>query len=327
MTPDPPSGARPGPWSRLDRILHEGFADEDSPLYRAINGFIVLLIFFSVVSVTLASVPSIYDAHQRFFEVSEAVVVALFSIEYLINIYVAENRARYVFGVWGVIDLLAILPSLLLMFDLRALKVARVLRVLRFLRLMRILRVLKLAKVASRQAEARRDKLSTLKMDVQIYFIALISAVTILSTLEFYAEEHVPNTPFTSIPQAMWWCFATITTTGYGDISPSTVAGRIIAIITMLVGLALFALLVNVVGKAMLSALFGTSDLERHDEAARHGAELLAARRRHGRQHQAGAGHEEPDAVATLVQRPLACACGRSLEPDWRLCPFCGTPR
>ena len=187
---------------------------------------IVALILVSIVSVTLASVSDLYQRYRLLFDVSEALVVSLFTLEYAINIYVAPDRKAYVFGLWGAIDLLAILPSILLLFDLRALKVTRVLRVMRFLRLLRILRVLKLAKLAARQYDRSREKrLNTLKLDLQIYLIALLSAVVIFSTLEFYAEEFVPNTQFTSIPAAMWWCIVTITTTGYGDMSPATVLG------------------------------------------------------------------------------------------------------
>src|SRR5262245_8785540 len=124
-----PQPAAGGFKARLDELLREGFLHEDARLYHVINAIVVALIAISVVSVTLASVQSLYQAHQRFFDAEEAVIVTLFTLEYLINIYVAPNRRRYVFGPWGIIDLLAILPSILLMFDLRALKVARVLRV------------------------------------------------------------------------------------------------------------------------------------------------------------------------------------------------------
>src|SRR4051794_25669097 len=142
---------------RLDHFLHEGFANEESPLYHAINAFLVALIFVSIISVALETVQSIYSRYQTFFDVSEIVIVSIFSVEYLINIYVAHDRKRYIFGPWGIIDLLAIVPSWLSIADLRALKVGRVLRVVRFLRLMRILRALKLAKLAARQADARRE--------------------------------------------------------------------------------------------------------------------------------------------------------------------------
>jgi len=309
-------------WQRVDRWLHDGFGDEDSPTFRAVNGVIVVLILVSIVSVTLASVSEIYNRFQILFDVSEAVIVVAFSLEYLINVYVAPDRKAYVFGLWGAIDLLAILPSIFLLFDLRALKVTRVLRVMRFLRLMRILRVLKLAKLAARQYERSREKrLNTLKLDLQIYLIALLSAVVIFSTLEFYAEEHVPNTAFTSIPAAMWWCIVTITTTGYGDMSPATIPGRLVAAGTMLTGLALFGLLMNVVGKAMLSSLFGAADLDAHDETLRRAEEIV--RRRHPRAPRSGA---EPAPAEAASPPAPSCVCGAALQDGWKLCPLCGRP-
>ena len=293
---------------RIDHILHEAFGNEDSPLYHAVNRVIVGLILFSVVSVVLASVRSIYEPYRLIFDLSELVIVTLFTIEYAINIYVATDRKKYLLGPWGIIDLLAILPSILLLLDLRALKVTRILRILRFLRLLRMLRVLKLAKVAVRQYEkSREQRFNTLKMDVQIYLIALFSVLTIFSTLAFYAEEEVPNTAFTSIPAAMWWCIVTITTTGYGDMVPVTVTGRIIAGAAMLSGLALFSLLMNVVGKTMLSSLFGSHEIGL-DEAAK-GPEAAAP--------------QYPPQGAEAKAAAL-CACGTPLAPGWRLCPYCG---
>jgi hypothetical protein len=75
------------------------------------------------------------------------------------------------------------------------------------------------------------------------------------------------DTPFTSVPQSMWWSIVTLTTVGYGDMYPVTVFGRIVAAFTMLLGLALFGMLMNIVGKAMMAALFGSEDLDKNDPA------------------------------------------------------------
>jgi len=247
-------------WARIDQWIHEAFGNEHSLAYRIVNDIIVLLIFFSIGSIVAASVESFYLAHQKFFDISELVVVIIFTIEYAANIYVAPVKTKYIFGPWGIIDFLAIAPSYLNIVDLRAIKVFRVLRVLRFLRLMRMLRLLKLAKhvVKSPDGKEVTSKFETLKMDLQIYFIALFSVLTIFSTLVYYAERGVTDTAFNSIPKAMWWCIVTITTVGYGDMYPVTTLGRLIAAVTMLCGLALFGLLMNVIGKTMMTSLFGS---------------------------------------------------------------------
>ncbi len=250
-------------FSSIDFFLHEGFANEESKLYRIINDFIVFLIFISILSITLESVTSLNEKYQYYFKLSENIIVAIFTLEYIINIYVAKEKRKYMLGPWGFIDLFAILPSYLNFIDLRALKVVRVGRVLRFLRLMRMARLLKLSKNAVAQYDlSKKVKINTLKMDLQIYFIALFSVLIIFSTLIYYAERNVPDTAYTSIPQAMWWCIVTITTVGYGDMYPATVIGKMIAAVTMLTGLALFGMLMNVIGKSMMTSLFGSANLE-----------------------------------------------------------------
>lgn len=247
-------------WARIDYYLREGFANEQAKAYRIINDFIVLLIFFSIGSIVAASMEEFYLKYQSFFDISEMIVVIIFTLEYIINIYVAENKLKYILGPWGIIDFLAVAPSYLNIIDLRAIKVFRVLRVLRFLRLMRMLRLLKLAKhVAKGQGEDHKtNKFDTLKMDLQIYFIALFSVIVIFSTLMYYAERNIEGTLFTSIPKAMWWCCVTITTVGYGDMYPTGTLGRIIAVFAMFSGLVLFGLLMNVIGKYMMTSLFGS---------------------------------------------------------------------
>ena len=246
-------------WARIDHILRVGFAQEDSKAYRVINDIIVVLIFYSIGAIVMASMEEFYLKYKTFFDISEMVVVGIFTIEYAANIYVAEKKTKYLFGPWGIIDFLAIAPSYIGIVNLTAIKVLRILRVLRFLRLMRMLRLLKLAKHVTKghEHEHKANKFDTLKMDLQIYFIALFSVVVIFSTIMYYAERGIEGTAFTSIPHTMWWCIVTITTVGYGDMYPAGVLGRIIAAVTMLCGLALFGLLMNVIGKYMMTSLFG----------------------------------------------------------------------
>jgi voltage-gated potassium channel len=270
-----------GFWASVDRFLHEGFANEESKLYMVINDFIVLLIFFSIVSIVLESVQSYADQYATFFNVSDWIVVFFFSLEYIANIYVTKRKRDYIFSIWGLIDLVAIIPTYLTGgIDLRAVKVLRILRILRFLRMMRMLRLIKLAKNATTPAGAQaKTKISTLKMDLQIYFIALSMVLVTFSTAEYYIENGVTGTQFTSIPNAMWWCIVTITTVGYGDMVPMTPLGRIVAAMAMLCGVALFGLLMNVIGKSMMSTLFGATDLEDTDLAAKEAEEKLSKRK------------------------------------------------
>ena len=123
-----------------------------------------------------------------------------------------------------------------------------------------MLRVLKLMKSAVSSAEATMSgKQSSFWMDLQIYFIALLTVLTMSSTLIYTFEVDQTGTQFINIPVAMWWAVVTITTTGYGDMFPVTLAGRVVAMCTMIAGLALFGILTSVVGRALMSSLFGSS--------------------------------------------------------------------
>ena len=185
----------------------------------------------------------------------EIFTLIIFLIEYFGNIYVTRPIRKYVLGGWGLVDFFAIAPSLIKFINISGLKIVRVMRILRFLRLMRLL---KLAKVVADSASVDDDQdKSTLKMDLQIYFITMFSILTMASTLMFYAESKAQPEDFRHIPDAMWWGIVTMTTVGYGDVSPITPAGKIIAAATGLCGLALFGLLMNIVGNAMMEGLFG----------------------------------------------------------------------
>ena len=201
--------------------------------------------------------------------VIEALLVVVFTAEYLLHLWVAENRIKYATSFWGIVDLLAILPALLAFLPNAGLRVVRTLRVLR------VLRMLKLMKLAADQARASahlasRGKPSVFN-DALIYFMALFTVLTISATLAYYAEfdetAEATATTFSSIPQAMWWSIVTITTTGYGDMVPSTLIGRLIAVATMFSGLALFGILTSVIGRAVLTTVFGREpEVEKADD-------------------------------------------------------------
>jgi len=247
----------------LHRLLQDAFLNPNSRYYRSVNTFLVGLILFSVISVTLESVPSLMQRWEVLFRWSELIVVGLFTIEYAINIYVARDKLGYIFSIWGLIDLVAILPSYFHMMDLRAIKLARTLRIVRFLRTIRMMRILKITKNTNDQYhQSAKQRIHTLQLDLQIYFTALFTVIIICSTLVYYAERNTAGTAFTSIPAAMWWCVVTITTVGYGDMYPATLIGKLIASAAMITGLALFGILMNVIGKAMMTSLFGTTDLD-----------------------------------------------------------------
>ena len=289
-----------GNWfQRIDAGLKATFQDHHSLAFQRVSRFLTTLIFASVFFTVMDTVVSFREQYHFYLDIVEWTLVGIFTVEYVLNIYTAPDRKAYVLGIWGVIDLMSVLPSYANLGNFAALKVLRQLRILRF---MRILRILKLARGVTEDLGQTAHADANVRMNLTIYGVSLFTVIMISSTLMYFAEGQNEGTLFTSIPQAMWWSVTTITTVGYGDMYPVTVGGRLVAAVTMFAGLCLFAVLFNVVGKVLMKALFGQDDLE-------------------------STKIEDPAAAPASVARAAkagSCACGRGLEADWRLCPHCG---
>ncbi|MBI3974611.1 MAG: ion transporter [Chloroflexi bacterium] len=236
----------------LREWIQQGFGVPGTYAFRIVNLIVMVLVYLSIGAIMLESIPELQEWFDPYFQVFELVVTLLFTVEYACNIYVAKNKRAYIFSIWGIIDFLAIFPTLLHFADLLFLRIVRTVRLLRLLRLLRILRVLKILKAMRTLREAAgAAEGSTFKEDLQLYFACLFSVVVISATLVYYAEAHVEGTPFTHIPAAMWWTLLTISSIGYENFVPVTALGRAVAVVTLFAGLGLFALLVTVVGRGL----------------------------------------------------------------------------
>jgi voltage-gated potassium channel len=174
---------------------------------------------------------------------------------------VTRPSKSYVFSIWGLIDLLAVLPSAMSLAHLTGLPLARVGRLLRVVRFLRLLRILKLAKVmAEDYEESKTQRFGTLKIDLQIYLMATFSVLVIASTLMFFAENHAQPAVFSSIPGTLWWGASVLTKLPLVGMQPPTVLGKVIAAATSFSGLALFGVLMGVVSKAMVAGLYGSHE-------------------------------------------------------------------
>jgi hypothetical protein len=133
---------------RIDGFIHDAFADETHPAYLVQSNFIIMVILFSIATILIESVEELYRDYEQFFKVTEVIVVIIFGLEYAANVYVTKPWKAYVLGKWGIIDFLAVAPSILSWISLPQLRVAQFGRILRILRFLRLMRLLKLAKGA-----------------------------------------------------------------------------------------------------------------------------------------------------------------------------------
>ena len=219
---------------------------------RLVDIFLFVLILLNVTAVCLESVKSIRDSFGYEFFIFETISVVIFSIEYLLRVWSASSssdsisknlikkRLKYIFSFTGLIDLLAILPSLLpLLFSVD----------LRWLRVLRLLRLLKISHYSS----ALEDLFSAIHHERSSFAAAsylFILALFFASSLMYVAENSVQPDKFSSIPETMWWGLITLTTVGYGDVSPVTPLGKIIGAFTAIMGVCTVALLTGIVASA-----------------------------------------------------------------------------
>ncbi len=182
----------------------------------------------------LETVPGIGDKYYDVFHTLEWIVTALFTVEYGLRIWSSQKPRKYIFGFYGVIDFLSIIPTFLgLIFP-----GAHLLAVIRTLRLLRLFRVLKLTNYTS-QGNYLLHALRANRQKLAVFLFSVVMIITIIGTIMFLIEG--PEHGFTSIPEGVYWAVVTVTTVGFGDITPSTGLGKFVASFTMILGYAIIA--------------------------------------------------------------------------------------
>lgn len=206
----------------------------DTPAGKTFDVVLLTLILLSVSVVVLESVRSIRETSPQFFTGVEWVFTIVFTLEYLLRIYSSPNPVKYMTSFFGVIDLLAILPTYLGLFFHQS----TFLLTFRALRLMRMFRIFKLGRYLI-EAEILVKALQSSLYKITVFFGAVLTLVLVLGTLIYLIEGEAHG--FTSIPQSMYWAIVTITTVGYGDLAPATVPGKMLASVAMLTGYSIIA--------------------------------------------------------------------------------------
>lgn len=225
----------------LRNRIYQIIFDSQTPLGKLFDIVLMLFIIASVITVVLHSVPSIREKYDPFLYSLDWFFTICFLIEYGLRVYSAKNRKTYILGFWGILDFIAVFPSVaaLIIIGHPTIQVIRIVRLLRVFKVLRLLRF-----IAEGYALMRILRASLYKITVFMSFIFVL--VILLGSAMYVIESGNPG--FESIPNSIYWGIVTITTVGFGDVTPSTALGKFVSSLIMLAGYALIAVPTIIIG-------------------------------------------------------------------------------
>lgn len=228
--------------------LHEVIFEADTPLGKGFDVLLIISILASVTAVMLDSVESLHNQYGAILTFFEWTFTILFTVEYILRLLCVGKPIKYATSFFGMVDLLAVVPTYISFF----IPGTEYLLVIRILRVLRVFRVLKLAQYldeANLLVSAMRDS----SRKISVFLFAMITMVIIFGSLMYIIEGRVNG--FSSIPRSVYWAIVTMTTVGYGDISPQTPMGQTLAAAIMIMGYAIIAVPTGIVTAEMTKKL------------------------------------------------------------------------
>lgn len=227
--------------------LHEIIFEADTPAGKLFDTLLLILITASVLVVMLESVEPLQQKYARVFSNLEWGFTAFFTVEYLLRLYCVIRPWKYATSFFGIVDLLAVVPSYLAL----VLPTAQYFLIIRAFRLIRIFRIFKMAHfITEGNIIMQALRASRAKITVFLTFVSLL--VVIIGAL-MYLIEGGSNDSFSSIPRGVYWAIVTLTTVGYGDITPTTDLGQFLSAIVMIMGYAIIAVPTGIVSAEFVS--------------------------------------------------------------------------
>jgi voltage-gated potassium channel len=240
----------------LKRIVEES----DSRTGWLFDVTVQVLVLLSLVSFSLETLPDLPDYIRRTLNWTETIIVTLFTVEYALRLAVADRRLSFVFSVFGLVDLIAIMPFYLsLGIDLRSI------RVVRFLRIFQILKLTRYSQAIQRFHRA----LAMVKEELILFGAAALVLLYVSAVGVYFFEREAQPEQFASIFHSLWWAIVTLSTVGYGDIYPITFGGRVFTFFVLSVGLGIIAVPTGLLASALSQTRkMGSNTNERVEPAA-----------------------------------------------------------
>lgn len=222
--------------------LNEVIFGFDTPAGKAYDVILLVVIFISVAVAIWESTPRPSATTKTVLTIVEYAVTILFTIEYAVRIYCSPKRKQYIFSFFGIVDLLSTLP-LYLTFILPGAHHLVLIRAFRLIRVFRIFRLFTYINEGIIFVQSLRKSLAK----ILVYLLFVLILVTIIGTIEYVIESGEPGSGFTDLPSSIYWAIVTMTTVGYGDITPVTTVGRMLSALVMVLGYTIIAVPTGIV--------------------------------------------------------------------------------
>lgn len=221
--------------------------EAETPAGKAFDVALIIAILASVAAVMLDSVPWVHAAYGHYLYAAEWVFTIFFLAEYLVRLWCIRDSKSYAFSFFGVIDLLCILPTFIGLF----VSGAHNLLVIRILRVLRVFRVLRMVRYVS-EANLLLDAMRASSRKIIVFVSTVIAMVVVFGSLMYLVEG--PGNGFSSIPRSVYWAVTTLSTVGYGDITPQTPLGQALATVVMIMGYGIIAVPTGIITLEMNEA-------------------------------------------------------------------------
>ena len=228
--------------------IYEIIFESNTPAGKAFDIGLIILVLLSIVVVVLESVDSFHAKLDIYLQVFESIFTVVFTAEYLLRLYCSPNPKKYAFSFFGIIDLLATIPLYLgWFFD-----PVRYLLIVRAFRLIRIFRVFRLFSFLE-EGNMLLYSLKQSSRKIFVFFLFVLILVISIGTLMYMLEGGIEGSGFDNIPNSIYWAIVTLTTVGYGDITPETPLGRFLSAVVMLLGYTIIAVPTGIVSASLMT--------------------------------------------------------------------------
>lgn len=223
---------------KLKRLIEE----TDTLSSKMFDLFIQSLIILSLIAFSIETLPNLENQILNYLRLFEIICVVIFTVEYLLRIFVADKKFSFIFSFYGIVDLCAILPFYITSgIDLRSI------RIFRIFRLFRVFKILRYSKALTRFKNA----ILLVKEELILFFVSTLFLLFVTAVGIYYFENSAQSEEFKSVFHSLWWAIITLTTVGYGDVYPITVGGKIFTSIIVLIGLGIVAVPTGLIASAL----------------------------------------------------------------------------